>query len=382
MPIESNPYLELIEAIHATSSMLVLEFAGAGAQALAWLHQVGGSSNTVLEATDRYAQASMQTLLGLAPETYTSAETAQAMAQKAFRRAVQLGPAARPVIGLGCTAAIATKRQKRGGHQAYVATYTTTEVTMYHLTLVKGQRTRIVEEALVSALILQALAEACGLSFSPPLDLETDEALQITVIKGPPLERLIRDEVAWVLVGQDGQMTTGTNLSNITLLSGSFNPLHQGHQQLRAIAAEHLQQTVYFELPLVNADKAPIDLVETQKRLIQFQGVAPILLTCAPLFSLKATLFPESVFVLGIDTAIRLIDPRFYQNNPAQMETALDIIRANGCRFLVAGRLQGDKFLTLSNITLPSAYQDLFIEIPETQFRRDISSTELREQRA
>jgi hypothetical protein len=46
--------LEFLTAIHATPHMMTMNFAGAGAQALAWLHSVGGSSRTILEATDRY----------------------------------------------------------------------------------------------------------------------------------------------------------------------------------------------------------------------------------------------------------------------------------------------------------------------------------------
>lgn len=42
----------LITAIHTAARPCVIEFAGAGSQALWWLHSVAGSSRTVLEATD------------------------------------------------------------------------------------------------------------------------------------------------------------------------------------------------------------------------------------------------------------------------------------------------------------------------------------------
>jgi hypothetical protein len=54
-----NTQLEqIITTIHATPQKIVFEFAGAGSQALTWLHAVGGSSRTILEATDRYLAAS------------------------------------------------------------------------------------------------------------------------------------------------------------------------------------------------------------------------------------------------------------------------------------------------------------------------------------
>ena len=64
-----------IEQIHDTPIKLVLEFAGAGGLALFWLHSVPGSSRTVLEATDRYAPASLGDLLGSTPDQFVSRET-------------------------------------------------------------------------------------------------------------------------------------------------------------------------------------------------------------------------------------------------------------------------------------------------------------------
>src|SRR5262245_49565613 len=100
----------LVETIHATPVQLVLEFTGAGAQALTWLHSVGGSSRTILEATDRYASAALTGLLGFTPEQFTAPAVARAMATKAFVRANQLAVPGTPVVGIGCTAAIATDR--------------------------------------------------------------------------------------------------------------------------------------------------------------------------------------------------------------------------------------------------------------------------------
>jgi hypothetical protein len=67
-----------------------------------------------------------------------------------------------------------------------------------------------------------------------------------------------------------------------------------------------------------------------------FAGQATVLLTCAPLFSQKTQLFPLSFFVLGIDTVERLIQPRFYNDDPRKC-WPIQTIRLAGCRFLVAG---------------------------------------------
>jgi hypothetical protein len=60
---------ETITSIHQTPHRLVFEFAGAGSLALFWLHSVPGSSRTVLEATDRYAAASLADLIGATPKS-------------------------------------------------------------------------------------------------------------------------------------------------------------------------------------------------------------------------------------------------------------------------------------------------------------------------
>ena len=49
-----------------------------------------------------------------------------------------------------------------------------------------------------------------------------------------------------------------------------------------------------------------------------------------------------------------------------------------GARFLVAGRAESESFRTLANVDISAGFAPMFSEIPETEFRRDIPSTELR----
>jgi hypothetical protein len=61
------------------------------------------------------------------------------------------------------------------------------------------------------------------------------------------------------------------------------------------------------------------------------------------------------------------------------MHSALERIRTAGCRFLVAGRMQHDRFHTLTDVAVPPDLHDMFVALPEERFRSDISSTALRE---
>jgi len=96
----------------------------------------------------------------------------------------------------------------------------------------------------------------------------------------------------------------------------------------------------------------------------------PVALTRAARFAQKAPLFPDTTFVLGFDTAVRLIQ----YARPGEWE----LYKALGSRFLVAGRLHNGRFETLANLSLPSGFEDLFEAVPESEFREDISSTTLR----
>jgi hypothetical protein len=104
-----------------------------------------------------------------------------------------------------------------------------------------------------------------------------------------------------------------------------------------------------------------------------------VLLTRAPRFLEKARLFPANTFVIGWDTAVRLVHPRYYGASEPAMHAALQELRELGTRFLVAGRVnQEGQFLSLADAAVPGTFADMFDAIPERLFRADISSTELR----
>jgi nicotinic acid mononucleotide adenylyltransferase/nicotinamide mononucleotide (NMN) deamidase PncC len=381
----STDIQQIIQQIHHDPRRLVLEFAGAGSMVLWWLHSVGGSSRTVLEATDRYSAPSLRELLGEQPENAVSVPTAQAMARQAYRRAVVLSNAlvtpdqqAVPVLGVACTAAIATDYARRGEHRCIVAAQHAAGSTAYDLTLQKGLRDRRGEETIVSQLVLHAIARAWALDHSVPLDLAAGEAVQQhDHPASEPLARLLAGDAHTVTVYPDGRHTEGHPVQG-AILSGSFCPLHEGHMRMAEAAADVLGMPAVFELPVINADKGTLIAEEVQRRLEQFARRAMVVLTRVPLFVEKAELFPGSVFVIGYDTAIRLVNPRYY-GSEAAMHAALNRIRAAGCRFLVAGRMQDGRFHTLADVAVPPDLHDMFIALPEQRFRSDISSTELRE---
>jgi hypothetical protein len=112
------------------------------------------------------------------------------------------------------------------------------------------------------------------------------------------------------------------------ILSGSFNPLHCGHETMLRVAGKFLGLPVAYELPVVNADKPALTPREIERRLWQSRRY-PVILTRVPLFREKAELFPGCTFAVGYDTAVRLVDPRYY-GGPAGRDEALADIAARG----------------------------------------------------
>ena len=365
-----------IEKIHGTPHKAVVAVSGAGTQAVAWLLGVAGASRTILEVLVPYGRESMITFLGFEPEQSASAQTARDMARAAYRRAMSQLEDDSPPVGLACAAAIATDRPKRGEHRAFVSAWEQHANTLYSLNLHKGLRDRAGEEELVSRLLVHALMLLSGLESGVDLGLTPGDSLQIERTEHPsPLAQLISGEAAWVVV-RGGTMTV-EGQAPAALLPGSFSPVHQGHRGLAKAAGLLLDTEVGFELSVTNVDKPALEEAEIQTRLAQFADDETAVLTRAETFFKKARLFPGRIFVVGWDTAIRLVAPRYYGGSDAMMMALAEMLAA-GTRFLVAGREDQGIFKTLNDVPVPQGFEALFDDLAEDQFREDISSTQLR----
>ena len=368
----------LIEKIHATPHKAVIVVAGAGSLAVAWLLGVSGASRTILETLVPYGRLSMIDLLGDEPAQYVSPQTARDMARAAYRRGMLLREDDSPVVGLACTAAIATDRTRRGDHRCFIAAWDDERLLQDDLTLEKGARDRAGEEELVSRLLLNALARSYGIESGVPLELTSAEQLQSSsVTHQPAIQRLLSGDINHLTVAANGKMQAEGGFEG-ALFPGSFSPLHHGHETLAEVASEILGTEIVYEISVLNVDKSPLEEEEIQQRLGQFRGKSRVVLTRAETFYKKAQLFPGTSFIVGWDTAVRLVDPKYYGGSEDDMLSALAEMWASGCRFLVAGRVQDGGFNGLAQVPVPQGFRPLFSEIPESKFRVDISSTELR----
>lgn len=167
--------------------------------------------------------------------------------------------------------------------------------------------------------------------------------------------QLVEKEIDFCKVAFDGQVETQLSPqtpSNV-VLSGSFNPLHRGHVKMLDIASKYCPEKVpLFEISVVNADKPVLALDDTLDRVAQFAGRWNIALTTEPYFVDKCKFFPGSSFVVGLDTAVRIVNPKYYASFEAMVES---LVQFKTCKsdFVVCNRANLDSNFTVSQLFFP-----------------------------
>ncbi len=203
------------------------------------------------------------------------------------------------------------------------------------------------------------------------------------------IQALQAGELSHLLIG-----VSAASLQKVCVLSGSFNPLHKGHQEMAGIAIAKTGLELVYELCIKNVDKPPLTVLEAQRRVDQPFLPNRLVLTAAPTFQEKSALFGQSTFVVGADTIERIADPRYYDNDADKRDEAISAIHDADCGFLVFGRSFPDakplasetapnrvsSFRSLDDLRLPDNLRSLCAEVPQAEFDISISSTQIRNQ--
>ena len=367
---------EFIEGLHQLPGRLVLAVTGGGSQAISALLEVPGASRTVLEASVPYAPEALVGLLGTTPEQFCSEETARLMAMAAYRRAVEFAGSHHDdsVAGIACTASLASDRPKHGPHRIHAALQTRSLTLSHSLTLAKDRRSRLQEERVAAAIILNLVSEFKGQASRLDVPLLPAEAIAVERCDAPMAwQLLLSGELPLVPAKAAAQSPSGNRRRLI--FPGAFHPRHDGHREMARLAAERLGMPVEHELSIVNVDKPPIDYVEIRRRVAQFGDQEPLWLTSAPTFVEKASHFAPATFIVGADTITRIADAKYYGGAEARNQALAKLAEA-GSRFLVFGRHYDGAFRSLAAVQLPSMLSELCDDVPD--YRQDLSSTSLR----
>ena len=361
-------YFGIVKKIHSSSFKLTFVSSGGGTNAISSLLKVPGASNTILESYIPYSKESMDAFLNKKVDHYCSLNTCLSMAANAYKKSkdIAIKTKSKHLIGIAITANLATTYEKKGEHKFFIVIQTHDYTKYLECYLDKGKRTREQEEELITECAISLLAESCGYEFSLP---ELDEHIKIEQINAEKSwQKLFNNKVSYI---------SNTKNNPELIFPGTFNPLHEGHIKMKELAEKKTGMHTTFEICARNADKPPLTFYEIKRTLDQFQNDESWVLTSAGRFSEKAEMFPNSVFIIGADTLLRVFDEKFY-NNHKDMIDHINRFNDHNINFLVFGRKVNRKFVSLDGIKVPEIIRSRCTGFEEASFRDDISSTELR----
>ena len=374
----------LIERLAAQERRLVIVSSGGGAAAIASLAGTPGASAVVLEGLVPYAREAVDAFLGGPQESYCSSRTARRLAVAAWQHAIRLcGPSARTdaCLGVAVTASLRTVAPKRGQHRVFAAAHSLAATDVAELVLEKDARSRADEEAIAAALALAVVNGATGGDAELPAEmLRAGEHVVRERVESPAVWRELAagERTAVAAGGPDDAVPQ----SGALVFPGSFNPLHDGHRRMAAIAAEIAERPVAFELSITNVDKPALDWLELRDRAAQFAAAADgqprLWLTRAATFLEKLEVFPESTFVMGTDTYLRLADPRYYGGSADAAAAAVKTIARRTRGLIVFGRVKDGAFQDPAQLDVPAELRGVTYFVSQREFRMDLSSTDIR----
>lgn len=359
---------ELNVSIH-----IIATGAGAGLQKELWA--TCGSSAYLSGASFPYAIEEQEELLGFMPTKFCCKETAIDLASAAYMKAFRFG--GKSPIGIGITASVATEKAHRGEHGFYTCVMTDTQIVADYFPLTKGEGTqkRYDDGAQCDFDSLFMLLSS--------LNLTGDRNKEYPDVTNIALKRFF-DKPFFAADGK--RYSTITNTKQYGLLSGSFNPPHEGHFGIADAFSEDNnsfhegRQKVLFETAFNPPHKNVLTVQDLLKRAKMLCGKDRIF-TNIPFFIDKVKAFPGMPLIVGTDTLDRMLDPKW----KIDMEEFLKTINNIGNDIFVVNRIVDNKLLSINDVF--AKYKDI---LPDDVYRClkemvhhlpgqwDISSSELR----
>lgn len=308
--------------------------AGAGLQSKLW--EVPGSSAYLSGCSFPYAAEEQEELLGFMPEHFCSPEAAVDLASAAYMKAYKFG--GKKPIGVGLTASVASEKEHRGDHRVDVCIMTDEKVHLFHKLFDKGigESKRRDDGKTCDTLSFYMLLEALGIT-------ETDSVLKFST-DATELARtrfLLRPFFA-----TSGKRTDDMPKGKFALMSGAFNPPHEGHFGVANAAMEQYNRRTVFEVTADPPHKEALTVQALLQRAKLLQGNDRLFTTKLPFYIDKARKYPGRPLIMGADAMVRLMDPKWGIDFGEMMGEFYNL----GTKLYISGREIDGNFTTCENI--------------------------------
>lgn len=280
----------------------VLYITGGGTEAIGMLLREGGASAYIEEIKVPYSKESIRQILSYNPPKYACESVARQLAVTAYYRAKELvGNDDIKVVGLGSTAKLKVDNEREGReHSFHIALHTDTETMVRSTKFHNGTRQ---EQEFENAKAIYRIVHPSHMLEEGNLHLKYD-----TNIWGATAKVSLHKDTIYYFYNT----TPPVHHDSLNILSGSFNPLHEGHINMGRAAFEYNKHPVYYELSIINTSKPSLDHIEINKRIEQFRQYdgqpwfAGVMVTSLPLFIDKAMMLKGATFIVGSDVIRRI----------------------------------------------------------------------------
>ena len=335
--------------------------AGAGIQKQLW--EVPGSSAYLSGASFPYDQTEQEELLGFTPEQFCSETAAIDLASAAYMKAFKFG--GKNPVGVGLTASVASEKEHRGDHRNFVCVITNDKVISLSGILQKGSgKTQRINDGNICD------ETAIHLLLAAIYDLNPSTLKDVTALA----EQRFFSRPYFDYTGKRyGHLFK----KNAVLMPGAYNPPHAGHFGMADEFEAKYPARVIFNTTVNPPHKAALSVQDCLKRAKMLQGRDRFFSKDDPLYLDKARNNPGMPILLGADSLIRTLDPKW----GVPTSKLLEGFKECGTKLYVTGRMIDDKFVSgwdaVSTLhpDLYAKYSGLFCQIDG---RWDISSTEIR----
>jgi len=341
--------------------------AGAGLQQELW--SVPGSSAYLSGASFPYDQDEQAELLGFMPERFCSEEAAIDLASAAYMKAYKFS--GKKPVGVGITASVASEKEHRGDHRVHCCVMTDDKVIVRKDILKKGvgSRQRLLDGKICDDFGFFSLIDALGINQdfdSAYLYSDATEKARSQFFERP------------FFTADGRRLKSLPNMEDYALMPGTFNPPHEGHFGMADSFRRKHGRNVVFEIGSNPPHKEPPTVQDLLKRAKLLRGRDAFFSVDMPLYLQKAQTYPGVPLLVGADTLLRMLDPK-WGINPRELIQQLIHVQTT---LFVGGRTVDGKFTTRNDIVNgldPKITKGFDMRVfQELEGRWDISSTELR----